>query len=219
MPCVAIRHLLCTLCMMWQPATNHSQSNFAASQPSDAILRKRRVTVYLVKITAQRRRRGLGERTRLWSSILRSRKRSLIFRPHRMHRADAVHCYTCRAFCGPGAGDTGEPCKTDEPTEMLRQITTPTPHQSIFTGRMLFLTPNQQCQTTEGNNINIMSVDCLTGASTPALLALPSNTLTGARLASLSTGSDVTRPNDVIDNSNHGNHTGRARTPANDDRA
>ena len=32
-----------------------------------------------------------------------------------------------------------------------RQITTPTPHQSMFTGRMLFLAPNQQCQSTEGN--------------------------------------------------------------------
>ena len=29
-----------------------------------------------------------------------------------------------------------------------RQITTPAPHHSIFTGRMLFLTPNQQCQST-----------------------------------------------------------------------
>jgi len=29
-----------------------------------------------------------------------------------------------------------------------RQITTPTPYQSIFTGRMLFLTPTQQCQST-----------------------------------------------------------------------
>jgi len=25
----------------------------------------------------------------------------------------------------------------------------PTPHHSIFTGQMLFLTPNQQCQSTE----------------------------------------------------------------------
>ena len=32
-----------------------------------------------------------------------------------------------------------------------RQITTTTPHQSVFTGRMLFLTTNQQCQSTEGN--------------------------------------------------------------------
>jgi len=31
-----------------------------------------------------------------------------------------------------------------------RQITSPTPHHSIFTGRMLFLMPNQQCQSTEG---------------------------------------------------------------------
>ena len=33
-----------------------------------------------------------------------------------------------------------------------RQITTPTPHHSIFTGRMLFLTPNQQRQSTEGTS-------------------------------------------------------------------
>jgi len=26
----------------------------------------------------------------------------------------------------------------------------PTPHHSIFPGGMLFLTPNQQCQSTEG---------------------------------------------------------------------
>jgi len=32
----------------------------------------------------------------------------------------------------------------------LRQIATPTPCHSIFTGQMLFLTPNQQCQSTEG---------------------------------------------------------------------
>jgi len=32
-----------------------------------------------------------------------------------------------------------------------RQITTPTSHQSMFTGWMLFLMPNQQRQCTEGN--------------------------------------------------------------------
>ena len=31
-----------------------------------------------------------------------------------------------------------------------RQITTPTPHHSVFTGRMPFLPPNQQRQSTEG---------------------------------------------------------------------
>jgi len=32
----------------------------------------------------------------------------------------------------------------------FRQITTPTPHHSVFTGRMPFLPPNQQRQSTEG---------------------------------------------------------------------
>jgi len=36
-----------------------------------------------------------------------------------------------------------------------RQITTPTPHHSIFTGQVLFLTPNQQCQNTEENALNV----------------------------------------------------------------
>jgi len=31
-----------------------------------------------------------------------------------------------------------------------RQITTPAPHHSVFTGRMPFLSPNQQRQSTEG---------------------------------------------------------------------
>jgi len=36
-----------------------------------------------------------------------------------------------------------------QPAPRSRQITKPTPHHSIFTGRMLFLTPNQQCQSSE----------------------------------------------------------------------
>ena len=35
----------------------------------------------------------------------------------------------------------------------FRQITTLTPHHSIFTARMLFPTPNQQCQSTEVKSI------------------------------------------------------------------
>ena len=35
-----------------------------------------------------------------------------------------------------------------------RQITTPAPHHSVFTGRMPFLPPNQQLQSTEGSNNN-----------------------------------------------------------------
>jgi len=32
------------------------------------------------------------------------------------------------------------------------QITTTTPHHSIFTGMMLFVMPNQHCQSIEGKN-------------------------------------------------------------------
>jgi len=38
-------------------------------------------------------------------------------------------------------------CKQSAPSS--RQTTTPTPHHSIFTGRMPFLTSNKQCQSTE----------------------------------------------------------------------
>jgi len=37
-----------------------------------------------------------------------------------------------------------------QPAPCSRQITTSTPHHLIFTGLMLFMTPNQQCQSTEG---------------------------------------------------------------------
>jgi len=40
-------------------------------------------------------------------------------------------------------------CKQSAPRS--RQITTQTPYHSIFTDRMLFLMPNQQCQSTEGS--------------------------------------------------------------------
>jgi len=36
-----------------------------------------------------------------------------------------------------------------QPAPRSRQITTPTPHHSSFTGWMFFLTPKQQCQSTE----------------------------------------------------------------------
>jgi len=37
-----------------------------------------------------------------------------------------------------------------------RQITMPAPHCSVFTGRMPFMSPNQQHQSTEGIKINVM---------------------------------------------------------------
>jgi len=49
-----------------------------------------------------------------------------------------------------GSGISWTTCKQSAPRS--RQITTATPHRSIFTGWMLLLTPNQQCQSTEGTN-------------------------------------------------------------------
>jgi len=49
---------------------------------------------------------------------------------------------------GDGCGISWTICKQSAP--LSRQITTPTPHHSIFTGRVLFLTPNQQRQSTDG---------------------------------------------------------------------
>ena len=50
-----------------------------------------------------------------------------------------------------GSGISWAICKQSVPRS--RQITTPTPHRSVFTGRMLFLTPNQQRQSTEGMHV------------------------------------------------------------------
>ena len=64
------------------------------------------------------------------------------------------------ASAGPYAGQAAPRC---------REITTPTPHHSIFTGQMLFLTPNQQCQSTEGSAASVtighilMQKQCLQG--------------------------------------------------------
>jgi len=47
-------------------------------------------------------------------------------------------------------------CKQSAPR--CRQITTPAPHYSMFTDQMLFSTPNQQCQSTEGRCTTIAYV-------------------------------------------------------------
>ena len=51
--------------------------------------------------------------------------------------------------CVCGGGIRWTICKQSAPHS--RQITTPTPHHSIFTGQVLFLAPKQQCQSTEGS--------------------------------------------------------------------
>jgi len=48
-----------------------------------------------------------------------------------------------------GSGVSWAICKS---APRCRLITTPAPHHSVFTGRMPFLSPNQQCQSTEGIN-------------------------------------------------------------------
>jgi len=47
-----------------------------------------------------------------------------------------------------GSGISWTICKQSAPCS--RQINTTTPHHSLFAGQMLFLTPKQQCQSTEG---------------------------------------------------------------------
>jgi len=48
-----------------------------------------------------------------------------------------------------GSGISWTICKQSAPR--FRQIITPTPHHSVFTGRILFLAPNQECPSFEGN--------------------------------------------------------------------
>jgi len=51
------------------------------------------------------------------------------------------------------ARDDGVAVASAEPFALhSRQITSPVPLYSIFTGRMLFLMSNRQCQSTEGSN-------------------------------------------------------------------
>jgi len=54
-----------------------------------------------------------------------------------------------------GSGISWAICKS---APRSRQITTPAPHHSVFTGRMPFLPVNQQCQSTEGRMQHTMQV-------------------------------------------------------------
>ena len=55
-----------------------------------------------------------------------------------------------------GSGISWTICKQSAPRS--RQITTTTPHHSIFTGRMLFLMPDQQCQSISVNSALIVAI-------------------------------------------------------------
>ena len=61
-------------------------------------------------------------------------------------------------------------CKQSAPRS--RQITTSTPHHSVFTGRMLLLPPNQQCQNTEGTHFRLTALFSGTTCAFSALMLL-----------------------------------------------
>ena len=54
-----------------------------------------------------------------------------------------------------GSGISWAICKS---APCSRQTTTPAPHTLFFTGRMPFLPPNQQCQSTEGTCLPVTSL-------------------------------------------------------------
>ena len=68
-----------------------------------------------------------------------------------------------------GSGISWTICKQSAPCS--RQITTPTPHHSIFTGRMLFMTPNKHCQSTEGKGNHRQRIDKCLDTQRPAATA------------------------------------------------
>jgi len=84
---------------------------------------------------------GLFSRT-TWVSWYQKGKNSLD-----LHQAIDDGVFGC-------SGINWTTCKQSAPRS--RQKTTPTPHHSIFTGRMLFLTPNQQRQSTEGIKVQTL---------------------------------------------------------------
>ena len=61
-----------------------------------------------------------------------------------------------------GSGISWAICKS---APRSRQITTPAPHHSFFTVRMPFLPPNQQRQSTEGNNMHVTDTKTVAGIS------------------------------------------------------
>jgi len=61
-------------------------------------------------------------------------------------------------------------CKQSAPRS--RQRTTPTPHHSIFTVRMLFLMPKQQCESTAGKTITTAVLSTKRSAESSGILSV-----------------------------------------------
>ena len=76
-----------------------------------------------------------------------------------------------------GTGISWTICKRSAPRS--RQITTPTPRHSVFTGRMLFLAPNQQRQSTEGSK-NSKQIDYIDMSLRGAVTMVTGTTVSSA---------------------------------------
>ena len=127
--CVCNSHTICNF--LYRKTTSNQliisikiQDNFFY-QITNAVLERRPLLVLLHPFS------GLFSRT-MWVSWYQKGKTSLD-----LHEA------------GDHSGISWTICKQSAPHS--RQVTTPTRHRSIFTGRMLYLMPNQQCQSTESN--------------------------------------------------------------------
>jgi len=64
-------------------------------------------------------------------------------------------CILLKQETDSGSGISWAICKS---APRPRQITMPTSHHSVFTGRMPFLPPNQQCRSTEGRQYSTQPV-------------------------------------------------------------
>jgi len=66
-------------------------------------------------------------------------------------------CFILKQETVSGSGISWAICKS---APRSRQTTTQAPHHSVFTGRMPFLPPNRQCQSTEGKcSLPVSNVD------------------------------------------------------------
>ena len=78
--------------------------------------------------------------TTTWVGWHQKGKPIWILREQEMMGSSGISCTICKSFA-----------------PRSRQITTLVPHQSVFTGQMHILPPNQQCQSTEGIDMFILN--------------------------------------------------------------
>ena len=97
-----------------------------------------------------------------------------------------------------GSGISWAICKS---APRSRQITTPTPHHSVFTGRMPFLPPNQQRQSTEGtSNIHMRQQQIVTHWQYATLAFSACQKRINSRIASRTVEQSAYQYTNIIDN-------------------